>query len=52
MTDTVLEITIINWLAVFFEDRIFYRLLIVVPLKMYRKFGQPNAEIGLVIVNG
>ena len=26
----------------FFEDGIFYRLLIAVPLKMYRKFGQPK----------
>ena len=24
----------------FYEDRIFYRLLITVPLKIYRKFGQ------------
>ena len=24
----------------FFEDTIFYRLLIAVPLKMYRKFGK------------
>ena len=26
----------------FYENRIFYRLLIAVPLKMYRKFGQPK----------
>ena len=26
----------------FYEDRIFYRLLIAVPLKMYRKFGGPK----------
>ena len=26
----------------FFEDRIFYRLLITVPLKMYRKYGRPK----------
>ena len=26
----------------FFEDRIFYRLLIAVPLRMYRKVDQPN----------
>ena len=26
----------------FFENRIFYRLLIVVPLKMYRKYCQPK----------
>ena len=37
----VLEIRIRNWSAVF-EDRIFYRLLIAVPLKMYGKFGQPK----------
>ena len=37
----VVEITIRNWLAVF-EDKIFYRLLIAVPLKMYRKFEKPN----------
>ena len=24
----------------FYEDRIFYRLLIAAPLRMYRKFGQ------------
>ena len=39
---TVVEIRIRNWLTVFFEDRIFYRLLVTVPLKMYRKFGQPK----------
>ena len=26
----------------FLEDRIFYRLLITVPLKMYRKYGRPK----------
>ena len=26
----------------FYEDRIFYRLLISVPLRMYRKFGRPK----------
>ena len=26
----------------FYEYRIFYRLLIAVPLQMYRKFGQPK----------
>ena len=26
----------------FFENRMFYRLLITVPLKMYRKYGQPK----------
>ena len=26
----------------FFEDRIFYRLLTAVPLKMYGKFGRPK----------
>ena len=26
----------------FYEDRIFYRLLISVPLRMYRKFAPPK----------
>ena len=26
----------------FYEDRIFYRLLITVPLRMYRKVGRPK----------
>ena len=30
----------------FYEDRIFYRLVIAVPLRMYRKFGQPKADFG------
>ena len=34
-----LEIEIRNWSAIF-EDRICNRLVIAVPLKMYRKFGQ------------
>ena len=43
----------------FFEDRIFYRLLIAVPLKNAQEiwpiimdFGQPNAEIGWKMANG
>ena len=39
---TVLEIRIRNWMAVSLIYRIFYRLLIAVPLKMYRKCGQLN----------
>ena len=31
-----------NLASRFHEDRIFYRLLIAVPLKMYRKFGHQN----------
>ena len=38
--------------AIFFEDRTFCRLLIAFPLKMYGKFGQPNAEIGQKMGNG
>ena len=37
----MLGIRIRKWSAIF-EDRIFYRLLIAVPLKMYRKFGLPK----------
>ena len=40
-TVSMLEIRIRNWLAVL-ENRIFYRLLITVLLKMYRKYGQPK----------
>ena len=40
-TSTVLEIRIRNWLGIF-EEGIFYRLLITVPLKMYRKYGRPK----------
>ena len=29
-------------LVVFFEDQLFYRLMIVVQMKMYRKFDQPK----------
>ena len=42
----------------FYEDRIFYRLLIAVPLRMYRKFGWKtdfgwiNAKIGQKMANG
>ena len=34
------------------ESSLCYRLLIAVPLKMYRKFGRPNAEIGWKMANG
>ena len=29
-------------LVVFFEDQLFYRLMIVVQMKMYRKFDKPK----------
>ena len=35
-----------------FLKTVYFRLLTAVPLKMYRKFGQPNAEIGWKMANG
>ena len=40
--NTVVELRVRNWWAVFFEDRTFCRLSIAFPLKMYSKFGQPK----------
>ena len=39
MMNAVIEIRIRKWLAIFFEVKMFYRLLTAVPLKMYGKFG-------------
>ena len=54
LQESVVEISIRNWSAVFFEDRTFCRLLIAVPLKMYSKmnFGWSNVKIGRKIANG
>ena len=54
---SVLEIRITKWMAVFLK-MVFYKILIAVSLKTYRKIGQPkwdfnlpNAEIGWKMAN-
>jgi len=39
---TVIEIRVRNWLATFFKDRTFHRLLIAIPLKIYSEIAGQN----------